>query len=53
MVVDEPVTEVILAQITEVPTDLVIDALNALATSYERARSRFSTEGSCRGLAIL
>lgn len=35
MVVDEPVTEVILAQITEVPTEMVVAALNNLAASYE------------------
>ena len=35
MVVDEPVTEVILAQITEVPTEMVVVALRNLATSYE------------------
>ena len=35
MVVDEPVNEVILAQITEVPTEVVTAALKALALSYE------------------
>lgn len=35
MVVDEPVTEVILAQITEVPTEIVAAALIALAEQYE------------------
>ena len=35
MVVDEPVTELILAQITEVPTELVASALAALAAQYE------------------
>jgi segregation and condensation protein B len=35
MVVDEPVTEVILAQITEVPTEAVSAALKSLAASYE------------------
>ena len=35
MVVDEPVTEVILAQITEVPTEEVVQALKALAAEYE------------------
>lgn len=34
MVVDEPVTEVILAQITEVPTEQVVEALNELASDY-------------------
>lgn len=35
MVVDEPVTEVILAQITERPTEEVAAALRGLAASYE------------------
>ena len=35
MVVDEPVTELILAQITEMPTEIVISALIALAAQYE------------------
>ena len=35
MVVDEPVTELILAQITEVPTELVQESLKNLAASYE------------------
>ena len=35
MVVDEPVTELILAQITEVPTEVVTEALKGLAKSYE------------------
>jgi segregation and condensation protein B len=35
MVVDEPVSEIILAQITEVPTDQVIASLGELAASYE------------------
>ena len=35
MVVDEPVSEVILAQITEVPTEEVVQALRALAVEYE------------------
>ena len=35
MVVDEPITELILAQITEVPTEIVIAALKSLAQSYE------------------
>ncbi len=34
MVVDEPVTEIILAQITEFPTDQVMEALQTLATEY-------------------
>ena len=35
MVVDEPVTEVVLAQITEVPTETVVASLKSLAASYE------------------
>ncbi len=35
MVVDEPVTELILAQITEVPTEVVVEALKKLANGYE------------------
>ena len=35
MVVDEPVNEVVLAQITEVPTEVVTAALKALAASYD------------------
>lgn len=34
MVVDEPVSEIILAQITEVPTDQVLAALHGLASQY-------------------
>ena len=34
MVVDEPVSEIILAQITEVPTDQVLAALHELASQY-------------------
>jgi segregation and condensation protein B len=35
MVVDEPVSEIVLAQITEVPTEEVVAELNEMATSYE------------------
>ncbi|MEJ0014589.1 MAG: SMC-Scp complex subunit ScpB [Actinomycetota bacterium] len=35
MVVDEPVTELILAQITEVPTETVAATLRTLATQYQ------------------
>ena len=34
MVVDEPVSELVLAQITEVPTELVLETLRKLADSY-------------------
>ena len=43
MVVDEPVSELILAQITETPTELVLEALNNLAGEYE-----LSGRGFCR-----
>ena len=35
MVVEEPVSEVVLAQIIETPTEQVLDALNALSADYE------------------
>ena len=35
MVVDEPVTELVLAQIIEVPTEEIITALTSLAAKYE------------------
>jgi segregation and condensation protein B len=35
MVVDEPVNELVLAQITEVPTDVVSQTLKLMAESYE------------------
>ena len=35
MVVDEPVSEIVLAQITEVPTEEVIAELHEMAASYE------------------
>jgi segregation and condensation protein B len=58
MVVDEPVSEVLLAQVTERPTDEVVAALRALATDYDDAGRgfelrqvaggwRFYTRGSC------
>lgn len=42
MVVDEPVTELILAQITEVPTERVQAVLINLAESYEAERRGFA-----------
>jgi segregation and condensation protein B len=58
MVVDEPVGEVLLAQVTERPTDEVVAALRALAEEYDDAERgfelrqvaggwRFYTRGSC------
>jgi len=41
MVVDEPVSEVILAQITETPTDSVLAALQELAEEYEQSGRGF------------
>jgi segregation and condensation protein B len=35
MVVDEPVSEIVLAQITETPTEVVLESLIALAKEYE------------------
>ena len=41
MVVDEPVNEIILAQITETPTEIVLAALKSLAESYEEEGKGF------------
>ena len=41
MVVDEPVSEVILAQITETPTEAVVAALQELAKEYEESGRGF------------
>jgi len=41
MVVDEPLSELILAQITETPTDLVLESLLGLATEYESSGRGF------------
>jgi len=41
MVVDEPVSELILAQITETPTEMVISALQELAHNYEESGRGF------------
>ncbi|MDQ1669701.1 MAG: segregation and condensation protein [Actinomycetota bacterium] len=58
MVVDEPVSEVLLAQVTERPTEEVLEALRALAGEYDAANRgfelrqvaggwRFYTRASC------
>ncbi|MGZ4611537.1 MAG: SMC-Scp complex subunit ScpB [Actinomycetes bacterium] len=58
MVVDEPVSEVLLAQVTERPTDEVLEALRGLAADYDDAGRgfdlrqvaggwRFYTRASC------
>ena len=41
MVVDEPISELILAQITEVPREVVAEALRSLASSYEEQMRGF------------
>ena len=41
MVVDEPVSEIILAQITETPTETVVATLNSLASEYETSGRGF------------
>lgn len=41
MVVDEPVSEVLLAQVTERPTDEVLEALRGLAAEYDEAGRGF------------
>jgi segregation and condensation protein B len=41
MVVDEPVSEVLLAQVTERPTEEVLEALRGLATEYDEAGRGF------------
>ena len=42
MVVEEPVSEVVLAQIIEAPTEQVLEALNALALEYQEQNRGFS-----------
>ena len=41
MVVDEPVSEVVLAQIIEVPTEQVLESLNSLQNQYESEERGF------------
>ncbi|MGZ4597509.1 MAG: SMC-Scp complex subunit ScpB, partial [Actinomycetes bacterium] len=41
MVVDEPVGEVLLAQVVERPTEEVVTALRELATEYDEAARGF------------
>ena len=41
MVVDEPVSEVVLAQITEAPTESVLEALLSLVAEYENTGRGF------------
>lgn len=49
MVVDEPVTEIILAQITEFPTEQVLEALNALAAEYQEQGRGFELRQVANG----
>ena len=49
MVVDEPVTEIILAQITEFPTEQVLEALNSLAKEYEEQGRGFELRQVANG----
>jgi segregation and condensation protein B len=42
MVVEEPVSEVVLAQIIEAPTEQILESLNALAVSYEEQARGFT-----------
>lgn len=42
MVVEEPISEVVLAQIIETPTEQILEALNALAASYEEQGRGFT-----------
>ncbi len=42
MVVEEPVSEVVLAQIIEAPTEQILESLNALAASYEEQARGFT-----------
>ncbi len=49
MVVDEPVGEVLLAQVTERPTDEVVAALRALAEEYDEAERGFELRNVAGG----
>ena len=42
MVVEEPVSEVVLAQIIEAPTEQVLEALHNLASEYESQNRGFT-----------
>lgn len=44
MVVEEPVSEVVLAQITEVPTESVLETLGAMRDEYQRDGRGFSLQ---------
>ena len=49
MVVDEPVSEIVLAQITEVPTEEVIAQLHEMAASYESESRGFQLKAIAGG----
>ncbi len=49
MVVDEPVSEIVLAQITEVPTEEVVTQLNEMAASYEAEQRGFQLRAIAGG----
>ena len=49
MVVDEPVSEIVLAQITEVPTEEVVAQLNEMAASYEAEHRGFQLRAIAGG----
>ncbi len=49
MVVDEPVAEIVLAQITEVPTEEVVAELNEMAASYEEEGRGFQLRAIAGG----
>ncbi len=49
MVVDEPVSEIVLAQITEVPTEEVVVQLNEMAALYEAEQHGFQLRAIAGG----
>ena len=49
MVVDEPVSEIVLAQITEVPTEEVVVQLNEMAALYEAEQRGFQLRAIAGG----
>ncbi len=49
MVVDEPVSEIVLAQITEVPTEEVVAQLNEMAALYEAEQHGFQLRAIAGG----
>jgi segregation and condensation protein B len=49
LVVDEPVSEIVLAQVLDAPTDRVGDALRELATEYTESRRGFDLRKAAGG----